>query len=582
MKKSSRFIALSLCLLVLLSACGDPAPATQPDATEYPATQAPTTEPPTEAAALGGSLRFTAAGSEVTLIYDGNGTVTAVTTLNSEAQNILEDTQSLVGQTCTEAVTELVTQLGEAGYLSENAADTVITISLDSQTETSLPSFAEEIRQQVQSVVTENQWHGAVNMTTEPPAQPTDAPTQPTDLPTEPPLPGNVPANAQLQADGTYLLTEPVDLNGNPVSGDTVPTYTHQRSYNASGDPILDRLRRYDTQTLYAETSWEYDDRGNCASSTYTQYLSTGAIQRKWEETYDASGLLLQKIEYGKDGILSKTLSRSYSDNGTLLLEQEYNASDILTQQKEYFDDGVLKTHTMWQDDGIMLHYSEHFSNGELKYKKTFGSTGLPTYEITVFEGEVGNIQIMYDNAGNMISRSVNGNPDGSLDTHESWGEDGTYSKWTYIDSNKGIFECEVQYPDGGKSWEHIDPVADQSHIIVQNVTNTEGTLTNSDSIWTISTSLPIEGYTESTNADGSYYYIQWVDGYIYKEISEGVTFEGYAYRATVYYYLTGSYPNRNAIKSSDLYFFADGGHVYTEFDEDGNETFVEDTTNCN
>ena len=113
-------------------------------------------------------------------------------------------------------------------------------------------------------------------------------------------------------------------------------------------------------------------------------------------------------------------------------------------------------------------------------------------------------------------------------------------------------------------------------------VTGAEGNLNNGDSIWCISTQLPIEGYTETTYADGTYYYIQWVDGYIYMEIFDGVTFEGYAYRATLYYYPIGSYPNRNCVKSSYLYFFADGGHVYTEFDEDGNETVIEDTTNCN
>lgn len=179
MKKSTRCIALILCLLVLLSACGDPTPATQPPATEHPATQAPPTEPPTETTAQGDTLLLTAAGSEIALIYDGNGTVTAVTALSPVAKNILEDTQPLVGQACTDAVTELVTQLGEAGCLSEDAADAPITISLDPQSETSVPSFAEEIRQQLQTVVAENQWHSTVSMATEPPPSPWMHPPNP-------------------------------------------------------------------------------------------------------------------------------------------------------------------------------------------------------------------------------------------------------------------------------------------------------------------------------------------------------------------------------------------------------------------
>lgn len=373
-----------------------------------------------------------------------------------------------------------------------------------------------------------------------------------------------------------------MDLSGNPVSGDAVPAYTHQRSCNADGDPLFDQLLRYETGTLYGETIWEYDAQGNCVSCEYTQYLSSGAIQRGYREDYDAAGRLIQKAEHGKDGALTASLSYAYYDNGNLKLEEEVSGNGIPLKRTEYYDDGVIMTSTTWQDDGIMRYYSEYFPSGEIKCAKQWGTTGLPETEFTVFDGGVGNIRIFYDTQGNMTSRQVNNNPDGTPDTSESWLEDGTYTKWIFLDPDKGIFEFETHYPDGGYSWEYTNPVEDRSHVIIRDVTSKEGTLTNGDSTTCVSTQLPVEGYTESTFADGSYYYIQWVDGYIYKEIYDGVTFEGYAYRATVYYYLTGSYPNRNAIKSSDLYFFADGGHVYTEFDEDGNETLVEDTTNCN
>ena len=67
------------------------------------------------------------------------------------------------------------------------------------------------------------------------------------------------------------------------------------------------------------------------------------------------------------------------------------------------------------------------------------------------------------------------------------------------------------------------------------------------------------------------------MDGYKYKEIIDRDTnFLGYTYKQTAYYYSNGQ------TKSFEQYYYADGGRLYAEYDESGNATYWEDTTECN
>ena len=431
-----------------------------------------------------------------------------------------------------------------------------------------------------------------VGPTEQPTAAPTEAPRPsetestptgeaPTDPPSttepepEPTLPGNVPAEAAQQSDGTYLLRENVDLSGNPVSDDAVPAYVHQIIYDDTGKPVRDELVRYEAGTCYAETMWEYDAQNTCTAVNYTQYFSTGDIQLKYRETYDAAGRPTERTDYGKGGVLTKSHFWSYNDNGKLTSEVEYNEAGTMLSKKEYYEDGIVQSATVWQDDGIMRSYNEYDPSGKIKYSKYWRETGLPETELTVFDNGSGNMRITYGEDGNMTSRSVTGNPDGSADISEFWLEDGTYQKWTYSDRDKGILEFEEYFPDGSYHKEFQNEEEDWVRIINHEL-KSNGNTNNGDSTWRISTGLPIEGYVENTTDDGIYTYIEWKDSYKYCEIWDGVTSAaGYMRRVTTYFYPNGT------TKSGECYYYHDGGRTYYEYDENGNETYFEDTTIC-
>ena len=296
---------------------------------------------PTPPQLKGGTLYITV-NPVIAVTYDENGNVTEVAAVTEDAKSIVESYQNFVGKDCTQVVSELVTKIGEAGYLSEDSEDVTITITLEEGSGVPSEDFVAVVEQTVQDVVTDNHWQGSVTVedpsvsvedptepsgdptgpattptapgaeATEPstvpttpgveptepttpgvdPTEPSTAPTTPEEDPTdpsteptvaEPAVPGTVPEGAKEQADGTYLLTEELDNSGNPATGAKAVSV---RSTVYSADGMLLRQETVGKESGKAESllTWEYDGDGVLAYTTSTQY--TDGTKRFYEELY--------------------------------------------------------------------------------------------------------------------------------------------------------------------------------------------------------------------------------------------------------------------------------------------------------
>lgn len=339
MKRSILSVLCVALLLTILCACGNGG-ATEPISTEPPA--------------KGGTL-YIKVNPEIAVSYDADGKVVAVSAVTDDAKEIVDSYQDFVGKECTQVVTELVTKIGEAGYLSADDENVVVTISVEEGAEAPSEAFAEEVSQQVQNVITENHWQGTVMVETgdtEPTVEENVAPTEePTVAPaTDPTLPGSVPENAQKQENGTYVLTEQVNLNDQAVESD--PYYIRTTIFNVDGQPVSQDRVTVETGVLNRQIAWEYDEAGLCIARNEIHYFSTGDIKRQYREEYDSVGRIIYAIEYDKDGTASETVSYAYYDNGNMKTEEKIMANGICVSRKEYYESGEMSSNSTFFEDG--------------------------------------------------------------------------------------------------------------------------------------------------------------------------------------------------------------------------------------
>lgn len=586
MKKTVISLLIAALLAAVLAGCGAPAEPTAPQP-------------------RGGTLYITV-NPEIAVTYDADGTVISVAAVTEDAKDIVDAYRDYVGKECTQVVTELVTKIGEAGYISEDSEDVVISISFEKESGVPDEGFVKEIEQQVQTVVTDNNWQGTVTVeepepitapTQQPAAAPTEAPKPPEtdpmpteEAPTDPPPTTEPPTEAPT---GPRIVTDYTDLQGNPVAGEEECYYIRTTTYDACGNPVSQESVTKKTGDIASLATWEYSD-GNLVSYEYVRYFSTGAVREHYLETYDTAGLVLQKTNYQDDGTVSGATVYSYDDNGSKIAEEERNADGITVSRNEYtpegvlisgstfFDDGTQKTsatyyengttasQTTWQEDGTMRIYEEFYENGVPKKHARWRADGTMESEFTAFhEDTVANgIHTTYDASGNITMRDVTGNPDGSPDKSEYWDADGTYRWNTFRDDY--LLQAGYVEADGSTVTETYDYDAGTIHVETQRPNFT------GDTFISMTTGDIISGYLESTQ-NGDYTYHEYANGVKRKRILDGqVNPLGYSYRETTTYYANGQ------VHTSERYFYADGGHLYVEFDESGNQTFAEDTTECN
>ena len=103
---------------------------------------------------------------EIEITYNGEGIVTSVTACNDDALAILSAYSGFEGKECREVVTELVTEIGKAGYLIEEIEGEACAITIEIEEGSMLPtdSFMEDIASDVKDCVSDNEWNGSVEI----------------------------------------------------------------------------------------------------------------------------------------------------------------------------------------------------------------------------------------------------------------------------------------------------------------------------------------------------------------------------------------------------------------------------------
>ena len=144
MKKSIIAIMMALVMsLACLTGCGQSAAAN--NGTEL---------------ASGGVLVLSV-NPEIAVEYDENGLVTGVSARNDDAMDIISSCKGLIGKETREAVTDLVSAIGEAGYFVEEIEGERRQITIEIEAGSKLPhdAFLDEVVSDVRDCVNENKWN---------------------------------------------------------------------------------------------------------------------------------------------------------------------------------------------------------------------------------------------------------------------------------------------------------------------------------------------------------------------------------------------------------------------------------------
>lgn len=267
----------------------------------------------------------------------------------------------------------------------------------------------------------------------------------------------------------------------------------------------------------------------------------------------------------------------AYLDNMSKITDSAENALFVCTYV--YSADGYLiSEYNIWRDTEIPRFYNEYYPNGNRKAHKKWNGNGTLIQEFTSFHNNdtTNGIDSQFNTTtGELEFRTTEGNPDGSPATVEHWTEEngGEYIIEIYNtsytnDPGAQVMETRYTLDTGAYHYHTYDYEKQTMHTIGYWPENNS----KRDMISTLTTDIPIEGYTEST-INGIYMRREWKDKKLTSEISDGGNYMGYKVKDTTYYYSNGN------VKSFERYFYKDGGHYYVEYDESGNETFTEITT---
>ncbi len=166
--------------------------------------QSATTNNGTELAS--GGVLVLSVNPEIAVEYDENGLVTGVSARNDDALDIISSCKGLIGQETREAVTTLVSAIGEAGYFVEEIEGErrQITIEIEAGSKVPHDAFLDEVVSDVRDCVNANNW--------------------------------NVPMDVENESD--YGITDYVDTDYGP-NNDGVTNYT-DTDYGPNNDGVTD------------------------------------------------------------------------------------------------------------------------------------------------------------------------------------------------------------------------------------------------------------------------------------------------------------------------------------------------------
>ena len=131
-----------------------------------PETTAPV---PETTAAMEGGVLIIKVNPEIAVEYDKDGIVTAVTARNNEAIAIINQCEGLIGSKTRDAVSRIVTAIGDAGYFVEDMNSSGRQIVLEIEAGSSMPyeGFMDEVVDDVRTCVGEKHWEAPFDVVNE-------------------------------------------------------------------------------------------------------------------------------------------------------------------------------------------------------------------------------------------------------------------------------------------------------------------------------------------------------------------------------------------------------------------------------
>lgn len=131
------------------------------------ASSAPTGSASTEVAT--GGVLVLKVNPEIAVEYDDAGNVKGITARNEDARAIIEQAGDLIGQPAREAVKQLVTLIGDAGYFVEEVEGEKRQITIEIEAGSKLPNdaFLDEVVADVKDCVNSHRWQTPLDVVNE-------------------------------------------------------------------------------------------------------------------------------------------------------------------------------------------------------------------------------------------------------------------------------------------------------------------------------------------------------------------------------------------------------------------------------
>ena len=307
MKKRSTYLLLILLLVAALTGCNN--------SNDTPASQ-------------GGTL-YLNTSSKISVTYDENGIVTSILAESENAKELVENYTDFENKTCSEVLIELVEKMGEAGHLDEENA---IEITFDDNIQLPEVDFEENIKQQIQDTLSTNEWAGTV--TVEPPKTTGNTTQSETEPESETEFVSQIPENATLQADGTYLYTAYLDNMQKETDNAENALFVCTYIYSADGYLVSEYNIWKDTEL----------------PRYYNEYYPDGSTKayKKWH----GNGTLIKEF----------TSFHNKDTNNGVLSEYDSNTGKLKFRTTEGNPDGSPATMEQWTEENGGEHIVEIYN----------------------------------------------------------------------------------------------------------------------------------------------------------------------------------------------------------------------------
>ena len=300
MKKMISLIACMLALVLMLTACGQAAPA-----------------PEAMSLASGGVLVLSV-NPKIAVEYDENGTVTGIIARNNDAMAIVAGCEGLIGQSARDAVSGLVTAIGEAGFFVEEIDGEGRKITLEIEPGSTLPSgtFLEDVVADIKAAVDKHDW------------------TAPVEVELEDDL--TVVAETEPQAPAAPAVTDYIDTDYG-ADNDGITDFDHHdddaTDYGEASDGVTDfDGTDYDKNTDYgvnADGDTDYDATDYGAPAATQPAAKPASSAGKAETDYDAT-------DYGSTDYEAPKATESVKETQPAKkAETDYDATDYGETEKK-------------------------------------------------------------------------------------------------------------------------------------------------------------------------------------------------------------------------------------------------------